>query len=93
MASAHLARPRRLRALRSQLRRYPVVGVLGVRQVGKSTLARDLAGARSHVIFLDLEDPRDLARLSDPMLALEARRGLVVLDEIQRRPELFPALR
>lgn len=93
MASAHLARPRRLRALRNQLRRYPVVGVLGVRQVGKSTLARDLAGPRSHVLFLDLEDPRDLARLADPMLALEGRRGLVVLDEIQRRPELFPALR
>jgi hypothetical protein len=93
MASAHLARSRRLRALRSQLRRYPVMGVLGARQVGKSTLARDLAGARRDVTFFDLEDSRDLARLGDPMLALERRRGLVVLDEIQRRPELFPALR
>lgn len=93
MPPAHLARPRRLRTLRTQLRRHPVVGVLGARQVGKSTLARDLARSRRHVVFFDLEDPRDLARLADPLLALEGRRGLVVLDEIQRRPDLFPALR
>ena len=43
--------------------------------------------------MFDLEDPADLARLTDPLLALEAHRGLVVLDEVQRRPELFPALR
>jgi len=89
----HLARPRRLRALRSQLRRYPVVGLLGARQVGKSTLAHDLGSARGRMTRFDLEDPRDLARLGDPMLALAELRGLVVLDEIHRRPELFPALR
>lgn len=93
MTPGHVARPRRLRALRSRLRGYPVVGVLGARQVGKSTLARDLVGARGRATFFDLEDPRDLARLVDPMLALEGLRGLVVLDEIQRRPELFPTLR
>ena len=89
----HLPRTLRLRAVRERLRHHPVVGLLGARQVGKSTLARDLAGARRNVTLFDLEDPRDLARLSDPMLALEGLRGLVVLDEIQRRPELFPALR
>jgi predicted AAA+ superfamily ATPase len=71
------------------LRRAPVVGLLGARQVGKSTLARQLKPAH----FYDLEDPRELARLSDPMAELEPLKGLVVLDEIQRRPELFPVLR
>jgi predicted AAA+ superfamily ATPase len=76
------------------LRRAPVVALLGARQVGKSTLAREVAAARrGEVAWFDLEDPRDLAQLADPMLALADRRGLVVLDEIQRRPELFPALR
>lgn len=83
-----LARVRRL------LRQSPVVALLGARQVGKSTLARAIADAwRGEVTFFDLEDPRDVAQLADPMLALAGRRGLVVLDEIQRRPELFPALR
>ena len=76
------------------LRRAPVVTILGPRQVGKTTLARDVAaifgGAVSH---FDLEQPSALARLAEPELALEPLRGLVVLDEIQRRPELFPILR
>jgi predicted AAA+ superfamily ATPase len=93
MAEPYLSRRRRLRGLRDRLRHYPVVALLGARQVGKSTLARDLANARRIVTFFDLEDPDDLARLADPMLALRERRGLVVLDEIQRRPELFPSLR
>lgn len=76
------------------LRQAPVVALLGARQVGKSTMARAVATARrGEVAFFDLEDPRDLAQLADPMLALADRRGLVVLDEIQRRPDLFPALR
>jgi predicted AAA+ superfamily ATPase len=66
-----------------------VVGLLGARQVGKSTLARQLEPEH----FYDLEDPRELARLSDPIAELEPLKGLVVLDEIQRRPELFPVLR
>ena len=71
------------------LRRSPVVGLLGARQVGKSTLARQLEPAH----FYDLENPRHLARLSDAMGELESLKGLVVLDEIQRRPEIFPVLR
>jgi predicted AAA+ superfamily ATPase len=77
-----------------RLRASPIVALLGARQVGKTTLARQLAG-RFHgpTTMFDLEDSRDLARLEDPMLALRACRGLVVLDEIQRRADLFPTLR
>lgn len=76
------------------LRRSPVVTILGPRQVGKTTLARDVAAAfGSAVTSFDLEQPSALARLTEPELALEPLRGLVVLDEIQRRPELFPVLR
>lgn len=90
----HLLRPDQIDALRQLLRRAPVVGLLGPRQVGKTTLARDLAATWvGPVTFFDLERPSDLARLEEPELALEPLRGLVVLDEIQRRPELFPILR
>ena len=87
------SRDRREAAVRSSLRRSPVVALLGPRQCGKSTLARAVARHSSRTTLFDLEDPRDLARLEDPMLALAPARGLVVLDEIQRRPELFPSLR
>ncbi len=76
------------------LRLHPVVGLLGARQVGKSTLARWLVEQHEGpTTRFDLEDSSDLARLADPMLALRPLTGLVVLDEIQRRPDLFPALR
>ena len=89
-----IPRDRHVTDLQRLLRSFPVVGILGARQVGKTTLARLLvAGRKAPVHWFDLKDPRDLARLSDPMLALEAPRGLVVLDEIHRRPELFSALR
>lgn len=73
----------------------PVVAVLGPRQVGKTTLSRDIArrfrGGPVH--FYDLEDPTDLARFADPMLALRYLNGLVVVDEIQRRADVFSTLR
>lgn len=73
---------------------FSVVAILGARQVGKTSLARTLAARMGlPVTHFDLEDPRDTARLDDPMLALSGLTGLVVLDEIQRRPELFPVLR
>ncbi len=89
-----IERHRHLRALEGYLSRHPVVAILGARQVGKTTLARQLVARRRlpSTVF-DLEDPDDLARLSEPMLALRELRGLVVLDEIQRRPDLFPILR
>lgn len=89
-----VARHRHLDALLALLVSHPTVAILGARQVGKTTLARDLARRRAGPVTLfDLEDPVDLARLADPILALSELRGLVVLDEIQRRPDLFPVLR
>ena len=76
------------------MRQFPVVGILGARQVGKTTLARQLAEAhRGPVTYFDLESAEDLARLVDPMLALRPLTGLIVLDEVQRRPDLFTQLR
>ena len=66
--------------------------MLGPRQCGKTTLAKEVALQQGAKIF-DLEDPADAAALENPMLALQSLRGLVVLDEVQRRPELFPILR
>jgi predicted AAA+ superfamily ATPase len=72
----------------------PVVVLLGARQVGKTTLARQIGALHGGpVTSFDLEDPRDLARLTNPMLALSTLDGLVILDEVQRLPELFPVLR
>ena len=87
-------RSRHLTRLHTLLAESPIVAIIGARQIGKTTLARQLAqqtAARATVF--DLENPRDLARLEDPLLALEGLKGLVILDEIQRRPELFPILR
>lgn len=78
--------------LRQALARSPVVMLVGPRQCGKSTLAREVTRA-GEMHFLDLEDPAAAASLEQPMTALRSLRGLVVLDEAQRRPELFPSLR
>ena len=89
-----LERRRALRALEAAFARAPVVAILGPRQIGKTTLARQYADRMGGpVTSFDLEDPRDLSRLDDPPAALEGLRGLVVLDEIQRLPEVFPVLR
>lgn len=72
---------------------YPVVCLLGARQVGKTTLARQVTRGGSPQNFYDLEDPDQVARLADPTTELRRRSGVIVLDEIQRRPELFPVLR
>jgi predicted AAA+ superfamily ATPase len=74
------------------LRTSPVVALLGPRQSGKTTLARQLLQQRGGEVF-DLEDPRDAQRLEQPLLALEDLKGFVVIDEVQRRPELTPILR
>lgn len=79
-------------AVSKALDRGPVVLLTGARQVGKTTLARTFVNPKS-LSYFDLEDPTDLARLSEPMTALANLRGLVVIDEIQRAPELFPVLR
>lgn len=80
--------------LRRLLARYRVVGIIGARQVGKTTLARDFVSKQGgRATAFDLENPRHLARLDDSMLALEGLKGLVVIDEIQVQPELFRVLR
>ena len=87
-------RHRHLARVSGLLKRFPVVGIIGARQVGKTTLARQLAMQESgKSTFFDLEDPGDLARLADPMLAIRDLEGLVVIDEVQRAPDLFPVLR
>ncbi len=74
------------------LRRSPIVVLTGPRQCGKTTLAREFLRADSENYF-DLEDPASLVRLEEPMTALRPLSGLVVIDEVQRLPDLFPALR
>ncbi|NNL78007.1 MAG: AAA family ATPase, partial [Desulfobacterales bacterium] len=81
-----------LAALNKALARSRVVVLVGPRQSGKTTLARELIEEDS-VNYFDLEDPASLARLDEPMTALRPLKGLVVIDEIQRRPDLFPVLR
>ncbi len=82
-------RERQLKTLREYIDFSPVVAILGPRQSGKTTLAKMFEADH----YFDLENPRDLARLEHPQTALESLTGLVVIDEIQLRPELFPLLR
>jgi len=71
----------------------PVVAILGPRQAGKTTLALEVAKERDS-IYLDLESPKDLAKLQDPEAYFQMQKGkLVILDEIQRKPEIFQVLR
>jgi uncharacterized protein len=81
-----------LAALNNAIARSRVVVLVGPRQSGKTTLARELIEEDS-INYFDLEDPANLARLDEPMTALRPLKGLVVIDEIQRRPDLFPVLR
>ena len=78
--------------VRAALRRSRVVALLGPRQCGKTTLAREFVGPGS-LNYFDLEDPQSLARLTEPDTALRPLEKLVVIDEVQRRPDLFPLLR
>lgn len=88
----HVPRNTLLERIRVALARNPVTVLTGPRQSGKTTLARELLREDSPNYF-DLEEPADLARLEEPRTALEPLNGLVVIDEIQRRPDLFPVLR
>ncbi len=88
-----IPRLQHIQRVRHYLSLFQVVGIVGARQVGKTTLARMVASEEERVHQFDLERPADRARLSEPDLALSPLRGLVVLDEIQHVPELFPLLR
>ncbi|MFA4944263.1 MAG: ATP-binding protein [Lentisphaeria bacterium] len=87
-----------IHAVETALKRAPVVALLGPRQAGKTTLARQVArsgrfAGDEKLNYFDLENPAHIERLATPMLALGGLTGLVVIDEIQLRPELFPVLR
>ena len=90
--STMIERSKLLSRIRQALKRSRVVALIGPRQCGKTTLARQIVRDDSSNYF-DLEIPTSLARLDQPMIALEGLRGTVVIDEIQRRPDLFPILR
>ena len=87
-----LERRTAVEAIGTALGRAPVVVLTGPRQCGKTTLARRFVDPDS-VNYFDLESPPSLARLEEPMTALAPLRGVVVIDEVQLRPDLFPALR
>ncbi|HLX61304.1 MAG TPA: ATP-binding protein [Planctomycetota bacterium] len=84
-----IVRSKHLSQVRRALRDNPVCALLGPRQCGKTTLARQLAADH----YFDLESPGDRQRLSDPKLALAPLRGLIVIDEVQHMPHLFELLR
>lgn len=84
-------RPEYMSAIRRGLETNPVVALLGPRQCGKTTLAQLFT--TEGATYFDLESPRDLSRLSAPMTALEGLSGLIVIDEVQRKPGLFESLR
>ena len=85
-----IPRKHHLRRVRLLLREFPVVALLGARQVGKSTqVRRPVASRRGPAMRFDLHNPADLARLAGLGLALRPLRGLVVLDEIERLPDEF----
>ncbi|MEI8373825.1 MAG: ATP-binding protein [Planctomycetota bacterium] len=81
--------------IEQSLANFPIVGLIGARQTGKTTLAKALGERQTRaVLYLDLEVPSDLAKLTDPELYLRSHAGsLVIVDEVQRKPELFPLLR
>ena len=87
-----IKRLKNINQMTTALNRSPITTLLGPRQCGKTTLAKQFVEPDS-VNYFDLENPRDLARLDQPMGALESLKGTVVIDEVQRRPDLFPILR
>jgi len=89
MSNPLIERKGSIKAIQSLLAVFPVTAILGPRQVGKTTLSKAF---QPQYIF-DLENPRDMAILDNPQLALENLEGLIVIDEVQRKPELFPLLR
>ena len=87
-----IPRPGYLEAIEERVQHNPIVAILGPRQSGKTTLARDYAKGKAHE-FLDLESLGGLDRMQESAAALEPLRGLVVIDEVQRKPEIFQLLR
>jgi hypothetical protein len=82
-------RPSALHKIKELMSLFPVTILLGPRQCGKTTLAMMLQGDH----YFDLENPRSSVQLENPQLTLESLSGTIIIDEIQRKPELFPLLR
>jgi predicted AAA+ superfamily ATPase len=87
-----IPRPESIRQIEASFQIHPVTALLGQRQCGKTTLARVIAEQEPSTVF-DLENPVDIQRLSAPMQTLKDLSGLVIIDEVQRKPELFELLR
>ena len=87
-----IPRPEPIRQIKASFQIHPVTALLGPRQCGKTTLARAIAEQEPSTVF-DLENPIDIQRLSAPMQTLKDLSDLVIIDEIQRKPELFELLR
>jgi hypothetical protein len=89
-----IQRTAEIELLKKLLKNNPIVAILGPRQCGKTTLSRQFSSQWPlDVTIFDLENPRDIQRLQEPLLALENIEGLIIIDEIQRSPDLFPVLR
>lgn len=89
-----ISRTHYLEDITQSYRITPICAILGPRQCGKTFIAKEYAKAlKEKVIFFDLEDPDHLNALDNPKLALDPLKGLIVIDEIQKRPDLFPILR
>jgi predicted AAA+ superfamily ATPase len=84
-----LERKSDLKEIRNLIESFQVVAILGARQCGKTTLAKQI----KYDHYFDLENPRDIVQMQQPQLALEDLSGLIVIDEIQRTPDLFPLIR
>jgi predicted AAA+ superfamily ATPase len=85
-------RPSYIQRIRNALQTSPVVSLVGPRQCGKTTLARQLVPSDS-VNYLDLEDPVVAGWMENPMTVLRPLKGIVVIDEVQRQPSIFPVIR
>jgi predicted AAA+ superfamily ATPase len=88
-----LARDSYTKQIIESLEIFPICALLGARQVGKTTIAQSLKDKYKEVHHFDLEDPTDLAAFESPKLVLNGLKGLVIIDEVQRKPNLFPYLR
>ncbi len=83
-----------LEAIQNAFRSHPICALLGPRQCGKTTLAQQyVKDHKGSVHYYDLEDPDDIKIFDNPNLVLEHLKGLIVIDEVQRSPDLFPYLR
>src|SRR3990172_8443503 len=82
-----------IKEINQLFRTHPAITLLGPRQCGKTTLSQMYAETHRPSRRFDLENPEDLLLLENPMLVLSELEGLIILDEIQRRPDLFPVLR